>query len=82
MSPDRLDNVTLSVLADHAPLHVLDIAEQADEHPVAIDLACARLHDRGDICSVGLGRYDITDQGRRRCDGDQDGRLRPEESPP
>lgn len=82
MSTDRLEHVTLSVLAEQAPLHVLDIAGEADEHPIAIDLACARLHDRSDICSVGLGQYDITDQGQRRYNGHLDRRLESHESPP
>lgn len=82
MSSDRLEHVTLSVLAEQAPLHVLDIAEEADEHPVAIDLACARLHDRGDIWSAGLGQFDITEQGQRRCNGNLDRRLKPHESSP
>lgn len=66
MTTDRLEQVTLSTLAERAPLHVLDVADQADEHPIAVDMACARLHERGDIRSVGLGQYEITDQGHRR----------------
>lgn len=68
MPADRLDWLTLDVLADRSPIHVLEIAERTEEHPVSVDLACARLHDEGDIRSVGLGQYELTEQGRQRLD--------------
>lgn len=65
MGVDRVDLVTLDELADQSPLHVLEIAERTDEHPVAVDQACARLHDTGAILSVGRGKYELTETGRR-----------------
>lgn len=68
MSRDRIDQGVLESLTIESPLHVMEISERTSEHPVSVDLACARLHDNGDILSVGLGQYDITEQGQRRSE--------------
>lgn len=64
----RLDATVLAVLARESPAHVVDIAASLDEHPVTVDQACARLHDRGAIRPANHGVYTLTEQGTRRCD--------------
>lgn len=66
MTSGRVEQRVLEALAARSPLHVIEISDHMSEHPVSVDLACARLHDNGDILPVGLGRYDITEQGQRR----------------
>jgi hypothetical protein len=66
MNNSRVERVVLEALATQSSLHVIEISDLTNEHPVTVDLACARLHDNGDVASVGLGRYDITERGMRR----------------
>lgn len=68
MSREHIESDILQTLAERAPLHVTDLTEQVDNHPVAVDQACARLHDDGYIFPSGHGVYDITDCGQRRLD--------------
>ena len=68
MNRAHVERGVLEVLVVQSPLHVMEISDRTNEHPVTVDLACARLHDNGDIVSVGLGRYDITELGQRRRD--------------
>lgn len=62
----------IQALADGSPLHVMDIADAVDGHPITIDQTCARLYDEGFIFPLGRGRYEITDKGvhrlETRCD--------------
>ena len=66
MNNSRVELVVLDALANQSSLHVMEISDATSEHPVTVDLACARLHENGDIASVGIGLYDITEQGLRR----------------
>ncbi|WP_222918895.1 MarR family transcriptional regulator [Natrinema sp. SYSU A 869] len=81
MSRDELEETILETLADEGPSYVVDLAAVIDEHPVAVDHACERLHDEDATRSIGCRRYDITAAGYRRLDdvrpatGGSDGRA-------
>lgn len=68
MRQKQLESDILQTLAECAPLHVMDLTEEVDDHPVTVDQACARLHDDGHIFPSGHGVYDITDRGQQRLD--------------
>lgn len=53
----------LHVLDADGPLHVMEIAEQIEGHPITVDQACARLHNDGYISPIGGGRYRVTADG-------------------
>ena len=62
----QLERELLAVVADEGPLYAVDLAATVDEHPLTVEHACDRLHDEGDIRSVGGRQYEITVSGRRR----------------
>lgn len=69
MNQGDLDVAVLHALSESTPSHVLNLAERLEEHPVAIDQACARLHGNGYIESTTRGTYEITNRGQRRLNG-------------
>ncbi len=61
----------LRALSLDAPLHIIEIADRIDEHPIAVDQACSQLHDDEYITTIGGGRYCLTDDGQELLrDGD------------
>lgn len=62
----RKEREILEAIAEHGPLHVIDIARQCDAHPITIGRACARLYDCGYISSRSRGHYRLTNDGRQR----------------
>ncbi|WP_207592825.1 MarR family transcriptional regulator [Halomontanus rarus] len=66
MRQQRLERDVLRAVAERRPIRVTDLADRVDEHPVAVDRACRRLHDEGHISSAGRGVYDVTERGQRR----------------
>lgn len=64
--PDQLAHSVLAKIAEHRPVHVVDLAERLDEHPIAIDQACARLQKTDHVRPVAGGRYTLTDEGRQQ----------------
>ncbi|WP_139173570.1 transcriptional regulator [Natrialba sp. SSL1] len=73
MSRERIEREVLKALAAQAPLHVMDLSNIITEHPVSVDLACARLHKQNQTFPVGRGVYDVTDRGWRRLEALDDG---------
>lgn len=69
----HLEAAVLAALADRAPQSGIDLASSLEEHPVAVDQACTRLHDEGYVRSVSCGTYAITVEGRRRLADRTDG---------
>lgn len=59
------DREILTILVADSPLHVMDISQTANRHPITVDQTCARLYEQGHICPVGWGLYDITEDGKR-----------------
>lgn len=72
VTADGLDPAVLDAVAEQSPVHVLDLAGRLDEHPVAVDLACARLRDRGDVRLVGRAEYALAETGRTDRTGARD----------
>ncbi|WP_248898391.1 transcriptional regulator [Haloplanus halobius] len=68
----ELDREVLAILGDESPLHVMDIARTADQHPITVDQTCARLHEHGQIHPVGRGLYKIIDDGKRQPGDDSE----------
>lgn len=64
----QLEAVILETLIEQQAVHVVDLARQINEHPVAVDQACARLNDQGYLTLSNHGIYDVTDQGRNQLD--------------
>jgi Mn-dependent DtxR family transcriptional regulator len=64
----QLEAIILKTLTEQQAVHVIDLSQQIDEHPVAVDQACARLHDQGYLTLSNHGVYDVTDQGRNQLD--------------
>lgn len=44
-------------LAEHGELHVLELADRLEEHPITVEKACARLHRNEDIVPTGRGVF-------------------------
>lgn len=65
----RLEQEILDALADGTPSYVVDLAATIDEHPVAVEHACDRLHEDGSVRSIGCQRYAITASGRHQIAG-------------
>jgi len=59
------DQEILAILVADSPRHVMDIAQTANRHPITVDQTCARLYEQGQICPVGRGLYEITEDGKR-----------------
>jgi Mn-dependent DtxR family transcriptional regulator len=68
MCQKQLEWSILQALSERTSSHVIDLADQIEEHPVAVDQACARLHNEGYITPSSHGIYDITTRGQRRID--------------
>lgn len=68
MSQEQREWRILQALADCTALHIIDLAKQIEEHPVAVDRACARLHNEDYISLSGYGIYDVTTRGQRRLE--------------
>lgn len=66
------DQEILEIFDTESSLHVMDIASTADRHPITVDQTCARLHERGQIHSVGRGVYTITSDGIRQIESGPD----------
>ncbi len=54
----------LRALSLDDPLHITEIADRIDEHPITVDQACSQLHDDEYITTIGGGRYCLTDDGQ------------------
>lgn len=72
MSKKQLESAILRALSDRTALHVMDLAEQIEEHPLTVDKACAQLHEDGYITTSSHGIYDVTTYGERRLDNSCD----------
>lgn len=68
----------LERLQQRGPLHVMELANALDDHPVAVDRSCYRLHQDGYIETHTAGVYELTDAGARHLDGGHDA----DEAPP
>lgn len=66
MHQEQLETAVLAEIAERRPVHVMTIAECLDEHPITIDLTCARLHDRGYIRPAHRGCFKPTQKGCQR----------------
>lgn len=53
----------LSVLDDHEPLSVEEIADVTDAHPIQVDRRCYQLFQRGYIRIFSGGVYSLTEEG-------------------
>lgn len=73
MNESQIDCKILKTLNDHGTLRVVEIANEIDVHPITVDRACARLHDKEQIDPCGRGHYQITDHGRCLVDNQDDG---------
>ena len=62
----------LKTLAEQDSLHVLEISQEVDDHPVSVDRTCAYLYDNGYIVPCSRGHYQLTDDGRQRLTNDYD----------
>ena len=69
MHRECIEREILEALVRCAPLRVMELTKRIDEHPIAVDNACARLHDEGAILPLGRGKYVISESGRRRLAG-------------
>lgn len=58
----------LEALAECGSLHATEIVDEIDKHPITVDRACARLHQVGQIHSIGCGHYRLTNCGEQRLD--------------
>ena len=56
----------LQTLADDGPLHVMEITDRVDGHPITIDRICAQLHKDGHIYPSGHGQYQLTNDERQQ----------------
>lgn len=72
MNENQREDKILATLANHGPLHVMEIAKEVDSHPIAVDRDCTRLYEAGHIHPYNRGYYRLTDHGRRRS-GTDDG---------
>lgn len=61
-----MEHDILETLADAGPLHVTELAERVDGHPLTVDRMCSQLHTDGYIYLFGGGRYRLTDTGREQ----------------
>ncbi len=68
MPKKQLEAAILRALSEQTALHVMDLAEQIEEHPLTVDQACAQLHEEGYITTSSHGIYDVTTYGERRLD--------------
>lgn len=53
----------LSVLDEHEPLSVEEIADVIDAHPIKVDRHCYRLFQRGYVRVFSGGVYSLTEEG-------------------
>lgn len=60
-----LDHQILEILVEQGPVHVVEIASELDEHPIAVDRQCYSLQQNGAIRQVGGGVFTLTDSGKR-----------------
>ncbi|WP_255191627.1 hypothetical protein [Natronobeatus ordinarius] len=44
-------------LSEHGELHVLELADRLEEHPLTVENACTRLHQNEDIVPTGRGVF-------------------------
>lgn len=44
-------------LSEHGELHVLELADRLEEHPITVEKACARLHRNEVITPAGRGVF-------------------------
>jgi len=69
-TPDEADGeleaAILRAVDDRPPVHLIDLADAVDDHPVAVERACARLDEDGYIRPAPEGLYTLTGAGRRR----------------
>lgn len=56
----------LQELAKDGPLHVMEITNRVDGHPITIDRICSQLHSDGHIYPSGHGIYQLTDSGQQQ----------------
>lgn len=51
-------------LADRGPVDVVDLAAALEDHPMTVELACERLHEKELVRLVGSSRYHLADGER------------------
>lgn len=66
MSEDQRECEILETLAKHGALHVTEIAQKIDSHPISVDRICTRLYNDDQISLFSHGHYRLTDNGRQR----------------
>lgn len=62
----QLEDAILETLVEEEPLQVNEIAHRIDDHPLTVEMVCARLHDRGKIHQLSGGQYGLTGRSERR----------------
>lgn len=62
----QLEDAILETLVEEEPLLVNEIAHRIDDHPLTVDMVCARLHDNGTIHQLSGGQYGLTGRGERQ----------------
>ncbi|UTF53296.1 transcriptional regulator [Natronosalvus rutilus] len=73
MHQAHLERPILRALEEGSSMHVIDLAERLEAHPVTVDLACDRLYEEGCLAPSRQGTYAVTDRGRRRLEASVDG---------
>ncbi|AHF98745.1 hypothetical protein HALLA_07630 [Halostagnicola larsenii XH-48] len=49
-------------LAERGPLDVVDLATALEDHPMTVELACERLHEKERVRLIGTGRYRLVER--------------------
>lgn len=63
---DELELAVLRAIDARPPVHVMDLADAVDDHPLAVERVCTRLHEDGYISPDTHGLYGLTEAGRQR----------------
>ena len=63
---EGLEAAILRTIDDRPPVHLIDLADAVDDHPVAVERACTRLDEDDYIRPAPHGLYTLTEAGRRR----------------
>lgn len=64
----QTETEVLKIFVERSPLHVMDIANTVEYHPITVDQTCTRLHNEGYIYPLGRGLYKVTEEGVQRIE--------------
>ncbi|WP_312909181.1 transcriptional regulator [Natronosalvus caseinilyticus] len=73
MHQEHLERPILRALEEGPSMHVIDLADRLEAHPVTVDLACSHLYEEGCLAPSTQGVYAVTERGRRRLEVGDDG---------